>query len=127
MKVFITGGAGYISLATGKELLKAGHSVTIYDSLVTSHRAAIPDRACFIQEDLSDAATLTLALTNEKYEAVMHFAVFIEAGESMKDPGKFFKNNLVNSLQLMETARRAGVRRFMLSSTAVVYASNDAP
>ncbi len=55
----------------------------------------------------------------------MHFAAFIEAGESMKAPGKFFKNNLANALQLIETAQAAGVKRFVLSSTAAVYASND--
>jgi len=127
MNIFVTGGAGYIGSATAEALLKAGHSVTIYDSLVTGYRAAVPERAHFIQADLGDAAALTLALAAKKYTAVMHFAAFIEAGESMKDPGKFFKNNLANSLQLMETARRAGVRRFVLSSTAAVYASNDAP
>lgn len=127
MNVFVTDGAGYIGSAPAKALLKAGHSVTIYDSLVTGHRAAIPEGARFIQEDLSDAATLTLALTDEKYEAVMHFAAFIEARESMRDPGKFFKNNLANSLQLMESARLAGEKRFVLSSTAAVYASNEAP
>ena len=127
MNIFVTGGAGYIGSATADALLKAGHSVTIYDSLVTGYRPAIPEGARFIQADLDDAASLTSALHAEKFEAVMHFAAFIEAGESMKDPGKFFKNNLANSLQLMEIAQRAGVRRFVLSSTAAVYASSDAP
>jgi UDP-glucose 4-epimerase len=127
MNVFVTGGAGYIGSATAEALLKAGHSVTVYDSLVTGHRAAVPEEAHFIQADLGDAAALTAALTAKKYSAVMHFAAFIEAGESMKDPGKFFKNNLANSLLLMDSARAAGVKRFVLSSTAAVYASNDAP
>jgi UDP-glucose 4-epimerase len=127
MKVFVTGGAGYIGSATAEALIKAGHTVTIYDSLVTGHREAIPQGAHFIQADLGDAAALNAALAAEKYAAVMHFASFIEAGESMKDPGKFFKNNLANSLFLIESAQRAGVKRFVLSSTAAVYASNDAP
>ena len=127
MKVFVTGGAGYIGSATAEALLKAGHSVTIYDSLVTGHRAAVPEGAHFIQADLGEAAALASALAGEKYAAVMHFAAFIEAGESMKAPGKFFKNNLANSLQLIETAQAAGVKRFVLSSTAAVYASNEAP
>ncbi len=127
MNIFVTGGAGYIGSATAEALLYAGHSVTIYDSLVTGYRAAVPKAARFIQADLGDLAALTAALASEKYAAVMHFAAFIEAGESMKDPGKFFKNNLANSLQLMEAAERAGVERFVLSSTAAVYASNDAP
>jgi UDP-glucose 4-epimerase len=127
MNIFITGGAGYIGSATAEALLKAGHSVTIYDSLVTGHLAAVPEGARFIQADLGDGAALRAALTSEKYGAVMHFAAFIEAGESMRDPGKFLKNNLANSLQLIEEAQRAGVGRFVLSSTAAVYASSETP
>lgn len=127
MKIFVTGGAGYIGSATADALLKAGHSVTVYDSLVTGHRAAVPEAARFIQADLGDQSALTAALASEKYDAVMHFAAFIEAGESMKDPGKFFKNNLANSLSLIEAATRAGVKRFVLSSTAAIFASSDAP
>ncbi len=127
MNIFVTGGAGYIGSATAEALLKAGHSVTIYDSLVTGYQDAIPEAARFIQGDLADPAALRAALEAEEYTAVMHFAAFIEAGESMKAPGKFLKNNLSNSLQLIETAQNAGVKRFVLSSTAAVYATNDAP
>jgi UDP-glucose 4-epimerase len=127
MNIFVTGGAGYIGSATADILLKAGHSVTVYDSLVTGYRVAVPEAARFVQADLADPAALTGALVSEKYDAVMHFAAFIEAGESMKDPGKFFRNNLANSLALIEAATRAGVKRFVLSSTAAVYASSDAP
>jgi UDP-glucose 4-epimerase len=127
MNIFVTGGAGYIGSATADALLKAGHTVTVYDSLVTGYRNAVPKAARFIQGDLGNPADLTGALTSEKYDAVMHFAAFIEAGESMKDPGKFFKNNLANSLSLIEIATRADVRRFVLSSTAAVYASSEAP
>jgi UDP-glucose 4-epimerase len=127
MNIFVTGGAGYIGSATADILLKAGHLVTVYDSLVTGYRAAVPEEARFIQGDLGDSATLMAAMKSEKYDAVMHFAAFIEAGESMKDPGKFFKNNLANSLQLMEAAALCRVAGFVLSSTAAVYASSDAP
>jgi UDP-glucose 4-epimerase len=127
MNIFITGGAGYIGSAMAEVLLGAGHSVTIYDSLVTGYRAAVPAGARFIQADLAEADALADALAAEKYDAVMHFAAFIEAGESMQDPGKFFKNNLANSLGLIEAVRRAGVGRFVLSSTAAVYASSEAP
>ena len=127
MNIFVTGGAGYIGSATADALLKAGHAVTIYDSLVTGHRAAVPEGAHFIQADLGDSAALRAALTAGKYSAVMHFAAFIEAGESMRDPGKFLKNNLANSLQLIEEAQRAGVSRMVLSSTAAVYASSEKP
>jgi UDP-glucose 4-epimerase len=127
MNIFITGGAGYIGSATAEFLLQAGHSVTVYDSLVTGHREAVPGGAKFIHAELSDTLALAIALKEEKYDAVMHFAAFIEAGESMKDPAKFFRNNLINSLILIEAAVKAGVPRFLLSSTAAVYQSSDEP
>ncbi|PKN95522.1 MAG: UDP-glucose 4-epimerase GalE [Chloroflexi bacterium HGW-Chloroflexi-6] len=127
MNIFVTGGAGYIGSATAEALLAAGHNVTVYDSLVTGHRKAVPAGAEFIQADLGDSHSLALALTGQKFDAVMHFAAFIEAGESMKDPGKFLRNNVVNSLSLMDMAVRAGVKRFVFSSTAAVYQSSEEP
>ena len=127
MNIFITGGAGYIGSATAEALLNAGHSVTVYDSLVTGHRPAVPQGAKFIHAELSDSLALAIALKEDKYDAVMHFAAFIEAGESMKDPAKFFRNNLINSLTLIEGAVKAGVPRFLLSSTAAVYQSSEEP
>lgn len=127
MEIFVTGGAGYIGAVASQALLEAGHSVTVYDSLVTGHRSAVPEGADFIQADLADRETLARALATRKFDAVLHFAAFIEAGESMKDPGKFLANNLVNSLGLIETANQAGIGRFVLSSTAAVYASSDEP
>ncbi|RLD02942.1 MAG: UDP-glucose 4-epimerase GalE [Chloroflexi bacterium] len=127
MNIFISGGAGYIGSATAEALLGAGHQVTIYDSLVTGHQQAVPADADFIHADLGDADALQAALATQKFDAVMHFAAFIEAGESMKDPGKFIRNNLVNSSMLIEAATRAGVGRFVLSSTAAVYQSSDEP
>src|SRR3972149_4687166 len=108
-------------------LLEAGHAVTVYDSLVTGPRAAVPPGAGFIQSDLADQATLGSTLQAGRFQAVMHFAAFIEAGESMQDPGKYFRNNLANSLGLVESCARAGVERFVLSSSAAVYASSDDP
>lgn len=127
MNIFITGGAGYIGSATADALLKAGHSVTVYDSLVTGHKEAVPAGATFIHASLEDSHGLAEALTRTRFDAVMHFAAFIEAGESMKKPGRFYQNNLVNSLHLIETAVSAGVKRFVLSSTAAVYRSSDEP
>ena len=127
MNIFVTGGAGYIGSAAAQALLDAGHRVTVYDSLVTGHRPAVPGGAHFVHADLADADTLKGALAAERFEAVMHFAAFIEAGESMKDPGRFYRNNLANSLQLIEVATQAGVARFVFSSTAAVYRSSDEP
>lgn len=127
MKIFVTGGAGYIGSATAEALVNAGHAVTVYDSLVTGHREAVPAGAEFIHASLDDSQALAEALTSQNYDAVMHFAAFIEAGESMKDPGRFFRNNFSNSVQLMETAVQAGVRKFVFSSTAAVYQSSEEP
>ncbi|MEO8357508.1 MAG: UDP-glucose 4-epimerase GalE [Chloroflexota bacterium] len=127
MNIFVTGGAGYIGSATAEALVQTGHQVTVYDSLVTGHREAVPTGVKFIEADLSDSHTLAETLTSQKFEAVMHFAAFIEAGESMKEPGRFYHNNFTNSLALMETAVRAGVKRFVLSSTAAVFKSSDEP
>lgn len=127
MNIFVTGGAGYIGSATAEALIQAGHQVTVYDSLVTGHREAVPAGAKFIHASLDDSHALAEALTSTKYDSVMHFAAFIEAGESMKDPGRFFRNNFTNSLALMETAIKTGVRRFVFSSTAAVYRSSEDP
>ena len=127
MNILVTGGAGYIGSATAEALLKAGHSVTVYDSLVTGHQAAVPQGAQFVHANLDDTHSLAEVLTSTKFDAIMHFAAFIEAGESMKDPGKFFRNNFTNSLQLMEAAIQTGVKRFVFSSTAAVYQSSEEP
>lgn len=127
MKILLTGGAGYIGSAAALRLLEAGHQVTVYDSLVTGHAAAVPQGAQFIHADLADSERLMAALAAGSFDAVMHFAAFIEAGESMRDPGKYFHNNLANSLALLEACTRAGVTRFVFSSSAAVYASSDAP
>ncbi len=127
MNILVTGGAGYIGSATAEACIRAGHQVTVYDSLVTGHRAAVPDGAAFVQADLSDSHTLVETFTNQKFDAILHFAAFIEAGDSMKDPGRFYQNNFTNTLALIETAVRAGVGRFVLSSTAAVFQSSDEP
>lgn len=127
MNIFLTGGAGYIGSAAAAELLEAGHQVTVYDSLVTGHREAVPAKAQFIQAELDDHDALFAALEGAQYDAVMHFAAFIEAGESMQQPGKYFQNNAVNSLWLLEGCVQAGIPRFVYSSSAAVYASNDEP
>jgi len=127
MNIFVTGGAGYIGSATADALIKAGHSVTVYDSLVTGHREAVPQGATFIHANLEDSHALAQALTSNPFDAILHFAAFIEAGESMKDPGKFFRNNFMNSLNLMEAAAQTGIKKMVFSSTAAVYQSSDEP
>ncbi len=127
MNVFVSGGAGYIGSAAAEMLLQAGHRVTVYDSLVKGHRSAVPAQAKFVQAELADLGQLRAALAAEPYDAVLHFAAFIEAGESMRDPGKYFQNNLACSLGLIDACVQAAVPRFVFSSSAAVYASSDEP
>jgi UDP-glucose 4-epimerase len=94
MNILVTGGAGYIGSITAKVLLEAGHSVIVYDNLCHGYRAAVPKGATFVLGDLHDRAALDAAFEECKPEAVMHFAAFIEAGESMREPGRFFHNNV---------------------------------
>lgn len=121
MNVLVTGGAGYIGSVVTEELVRAGHSVVVLDNLSRGHREAVASEARLIVGDLSDAATLDRIFSEGRFDAVMHFAASIEAGESMKFPERFFRNNTANTLGLLEAMLRAGVRRLVFSSTAALY------
>lgn len=121
MHVFVAGGAGYIGSCTTEYLLDHGHEVTVFDALLNGHRAAVDPRAHFIQGNLSDLASLQGAMASAKPDGVIHFAAFIEVGESMKDPIKYFRNNVANAINLCQAASDNGVRKVVFSSTAAVY------
>ena len=127
MKVLVTGGAGYIGSTVAQQLLDAGHTVTVFDNLSSGHRAAVPPGAAFVRGETLDRAALDEVLADAGFDAILHFAAFIEAGESMREPGRFFRNNVTGSLQLIDAAVAHGVGRFVFSSTAGVYASKDSP
>ncbi|PKO23118.1 MAG: UDP-glucose 4-epimerase GalE [Chloroflexi bacterium HGW-Chloroflexi-1] len=127
MKVLVAGGAGYIGGIVADQLLQAGHDVTVFDSLVKGYRAAAPVGAELVQGEIHDRTALDAVMGRATFDAVMHFAAFIEAGESMVDPGRYFYNNVAGSLNLIEAATAAGVGRFVFSSSAAVYASKNAP
>ncbi len=127
MKVFVTGGAGYIGSATAAHFLAAGHEVVVYDNLVRGHREAVPTGATFILGDVGDDATLRAAFAEHQPHAVVHFAAFIEAGESMEKPGMYFRNNVANGITLLDAMVEHDIRRIVFSSTAAVYQSKDAP
>lgn len=127
MNILVTGGAGYIGSATAAKLIEEGHKVTVLDSLVTGHIEAVPAGAVFVQADLSDQLAMEQVFSSSKFDAILHFAAFIEAGESMKDPAKFFQNNLINTLNLLKTATSYGVSKIVFSSTAAVFRSSEEP
>jgi len=128
MNVLVTGGAGYIGSVVVDELLKAGHAaVTVYDNLIRGHRAAVPAAARFVQADIEDRDALDRVMSQGDFDAILHFAAFIEAGESMRQPGRFFRNNVAGSLALIDAAVAHSIPRFVFSSTAAVYASKDTP
>jgi UDP-glucose 4-epimerase len=121
MKVLITGGAGYIGSVTGEVLLQAGYEVVALDSLVHGHRAAVPAGAEFVQADLLDRVAVADVFARHRPDAVMHFAGHIQVGESMTLPFKYLGENTVAGLNVLEVALGAGVRRFILSSTANLF------
>src|SRR5437867_5643767 len=120
MNVFVTGGAGYIGSVCVEELLNAGHRVTVCDDLSEGHRAAVDPRAKFIQAGTGDD-DLAQSIKAAKAEAVIHFAANALVGESMANPGKYFRNNVANGLKLLDAAVAAGVKKFVFSSTCAVY------
>ena len=121
MKILVTGGAGYIGSVVAGELLQAGHQVVVFDNLSRGHRQAVPRNAELIVGDLADRAAVDDLFKARAIDAVMHFAALIEAGESMKAPETFFRNNTANALTLLEAMLAAGVKRFVFSSTAALY------
>lgn len=121
MNILVTGGAGYIGSIVAQELLTAGHIVIVYDNLSRGYRRAVPADATFVQGDIADRGKLDRLFSHFAFDAVMHFAAFTEAGESMKAPEIYFRNNAVHTLTLLEAVCAAGVKRFVFSSTAAVY------
>lgn len=121
MRVFVTGGAGYIGSACSEYLLDRGYEVTVFDDLITGHIEAVDPRAKFIKANLSDRENLIKVVKEGKYDAVMHFAAFSLVGESMKNPSKYFNNNLANAINLADAAVQGGVKTFVFSSTAATF------
>jgi len=120
MRILVTGGAGYIGSHTVKLLLARGHDVRVLDNLVYGHRAAVPADRLTVA-DLADAPAVDQLFLSHRTEAVVHFAAFASVGESVKHPAKYWQNNVVNTLTLLDLCRRHGVKRFVFSSTAATY------
>jgi UDP-glucose 4-epimerase len=123
VRLFVTGGAGYIGSVFVEEALQAGHEVTVYDNLAEGHRGAVDARAKLLTGDLGERGRLAQELARVRPEAIVHFAAHALVGESMTHPGKYFLNNVGNGVGLLEAAVPAGVRKFVFSSTCAVYGS----
>src|SRR5215510_14689545 len=116
MTVLVTGGAGYIGSHAAKALARAGHRVVVFDSLVAGHREAVKYGE-FVEGDILDTAALREVLARHEIAAVMHFAAFLDVGESVREPVKYYRNNVVGAVSVLEAMAAERVRTFVFSST----------
>jgi UDP-glucose 4-epimerase len=120
MRVLVTGGAGYVGSHAAKLLAESGHDVWVVDNLAEGHRAAV-GKLPLIVADLLDQVTITDVLRSNRIEAVMHFAAYAYVGVSVREPAKYYHNNIVGTLALLDAMRAADVRRIVFSSTCATY------
>jgi UDP-glucose-4-epimerase GalE len=120
MRILVTGGAGYIGSHAVRLFRARRHDVWVYDNLAEGHRHAVPAERLIVG-DLAEGQRLDQVVVGQRIEAVVHFAAYTYVGESVREPGKYYQNNLVNTLNLMECLRRNRVGRFVFSSTAATY------
>jgi UDP-glucose 4-epimerase len=125
MKVLVTGGAGYIGSVTTELLLNKGHDVVVFDSLERGHRSAIDDRAAFEQGNLRDREAICTVMQQTKPDAVMHFAAYALVGESMEDPGMYYRNNVIGGINLADAMQKADIGKIVFSSTCATYGQPD--
>jgi UDP-glucose 4-epimerase len=121
VKVFVTGGAGYVGSICVEQLLDRGHEVVVFDNLSEGHRESIDPRATFIQGDLNDPKSISRAIKTSDPSAVMHLAASALVAESMADPGKYFRNNVIGGLNLVQAMVEHGVKRIVFSSTCATF------
>lgn len=120
MKILLTGGAGYIGAITAKTLSEAGYEVLVYDHFVTHSPNKLGDLP-FVKAGLLDSRALDKTLSSFRPDVVMHFAAYIQMGESVKNPRKYYDNNVIGSLALIEAMIKHGVHKLVFASTAGVY------
>ena len=121
MRIFLTGGAGYIGSVCSELLLNEGHEVAIFDNLSEGHRRAVDSRANFVRGDLADRLQIEAALSSTRPDAVLHLAAYALVPESMRDPSKYFRNNIANGLNLLDAVVATGVQRIIFSSTCAIF------
>jgi UDP-glucose 4-epimerase len=121
VKILVTGGAGYIGSVVTEALLEKGHSVVVYDNLSKGHAAAVAAEAILVEADLKEKQALVDTLADQRIEAVIHMAADSLVGESVAHPAKYYQNNFVAGLNLLDCMRETGVKKIVFSSTAAVY------
>ena len=121
MRILVTGGAGYVGSVSVEKFLDAGHDVTVMDDLSTGHRSAVPGEASLETISYGDREAVMAVLEKHAIEAVLHCAAKSLVGESMDDPAKYYRENVVGGVALLEAMRAVGVRRVVFSSTAATY------
>lgn len=121
MAVLVLGGAGYIGSHTVYALCEAGREVVVVDNLETGHQEAVHEKAAFYQGDISDTAFLHHVLRRESIDGVIHFAAYSIVAESMRDPLKYYENNVCKTKKMLEVLLESGVQDVVFSSTAAVY------
>ncbi len=126
MRIFITGGAGYVGSISAEALIAADHEVVVLDDLTTGHRAAVPPEAVLHEGTYADRDAVARLLERERIEAILHCAARSLVGESIADPGRYYRDNVAGGVALLEAARDAGVVRMVFSSTAAVYGAPEA-
>ncbi|WP_163328995.1 UDP-glucose 4-epimerase GalE [Desulfurobacterium thermolithotrophum] len=124
MRILVTGGAGYIGSHVGKALGERGYEVLVVDNLSKGHKEAVL-YGKLVVADLKDKESLDVIFKEFKPDAVMHFAAFIEVAESVREPLKYYKNNTINTINLLEVMIKNNVNRFIFSSTAAVYGNPE--
>lgn len=123
MKLVVTGGAGYIGSTVAALLVEAGHEVVILDNMSQGHEVAVPKGARFVRGEAADFGSVFSKA--DKFDAVLHFAAYIEAGESVAKPEKYWLNNTVGSIRLLSALRELGIKKLVFSSTAAVYGNPE--
>ncbi|HET8943535.1 MAG TPA: UDP-glucose 4-epimerase GalE [Dehalococcoidia bacterium] len=121
MRVLVVGGAGYIGSVTVDQLVEADHEVTVLDSLVSGHRGAVNEAAELVQGDVRDEEALQRLFAGHNFQAVINYGGYIQAGESVQQPGRYFANNISGAITLLNAMMAFGVERFVFSSSAAVY------
>lgn len=123
--LFVTGGAGFIGSHTVKELVAEGYNVTVFDNLENGHKEFLSGEVDFIKGDLGDKELLNKIFKNKKFDAVIHFAAYARVDESIENPSKYFNNNVVNGLKLVDSMVENNIKFMIFSSSGAVYGFPD--